>query len=1024
MNCSALSIRQCCRYCLLFCAATFSVLLIGCAYEEQIAVSPEATIVPIFAESSETEMITIEANRQWTRTHWEIQRGDVISLVARGNVVVPVLKPSTMKERLSHNKRKATYVGPNGTFLYEDNVAYQSFPIPSAASGPAPAYCLIGHIGGGKPFYVGSRKSWVAQESGTLYLGINDFCPANNQGQFQVQISKPNMLQPLQYEEAIPDNDPLGMPRDCCSVVIFYIDGLRPDVVREMAYMGHIPTINKMFVAGGTWASNVFTGFPSDTITSNGTMWTGCFSDRHGIKGQVRFSRRTLHSESYLEPLGPNRSARLLAPQGVDKFKHESTVAAIKLTQGEEVGNKYDHRNRTGIPPLFQHLRNNGEDWATGVLPMMTEIPPLLWTRSIVKEMPYFDSQNAWQYIDDANTHYTIRRLLRKRKPVTIVWLPETDSVSHKKNRGQFGVTRRTIAQADLHIKRIVDELKAMQQFHKTYFLLVSDHGHHGGRMTHLSHFDIANELFYKPREIAEDGTWVGGGFGMTVRQHRFRNHHPGHRSTEFVFIDGDSDGVARIYLPKEHFKSRHWMGKPRPADLLAYKINKDRPAINLINSITATKAVHGSGKWRRPVDLVIVKLTDNSILISTEDRGKAVIDRHRNHLQQWVYRYRVVTNLQPLNDGSISYTVIKNPQKDPLRLLEHWATELMGQYFKERDWLRITANTTYPDSVVAITRHMLWQENLKHREEEFAPDLVVTAHPGWYFGHQGSRGTMHGYPLADAMRASLFISGPNIRRGARMDTPCRLADLTPTILQMTRTPYNPNDFDGQSLRLIYQNELENVMPVAQAVYWKDVDLQAWHPLCYTELSPYEHLPHSINKPDSAFDINNIVYNIATIPKWNVLGLFDDVVAPLTGNRLPKVAKLAENADQKARTHWHRWMGDAVDTIDLPSTTLGDYSWSSLGNLKRADRAIDWVQNREQDSNKMIAHKIGRQRIPGTRHANSGVDHVQDSIWDVYRYAQRVVIQVLDEIILNGIENHTDRGINAFDQLPAEIPAP
>src|SRR5204863_466026 len=82
-----------------------------------------------------------------------------------------------------------------------------------------------------------------------------------------------------------------GGPAANCSVVVFYIDGLRPDVVEEMAAMDHIPNLKKHFVEGGSHLCNAFTAFPSDTITSNGTMWTGCFSDRHGVKCQVRFSR-------------------------------------------------------------------------------------------------------------------------------------------------------------------------------------------------------------------------------------------------------------------------------------------------------------------------------------------------------------------------------------------------------------------------------------------------------------------------------------------------------------------------------------------------------------------------------------------------------------------------------------------------------------------------------------------------------------------------------------------------------------
>ena len=53
----------------------------------------------------------------------------------------------------------------------------------------------------------------------------------------------------------------------------------------------------------------------------------------------------------------------------------------------------------SGVPPIFAHLRNNGGDWATGALPMMTEMPPILWSRSLVREMPYFHMHEAWNYL-------------------------------------------------------------------------------------------------------------------------------------------------------------------------------------------------------------------------------------------------------------------------------------------------------------------------------------------------------------------------------------------------------------------------------------------------------------------------------------------------------------------------------------------------------------------------------------------------------------------------------------------------
>ena len=119
-------------------------------------------------------------------------------------------------------------------------------------------------------------------------------------------------------------------------------------------------------------------------------------------------------------------------------------------------------------------------------------------------------------------------------------------------------------------------------------------------------------------------------------------------------------------------------------------------------------------------------------------------------------------------------------------------------QFHDESTWLWVTATSDYPDAVVTLTRHMLWQEGLKVQEREYAPDLVVTARHGWLFATQNTPGTTHGYPLAESVRATWYVSGPNIRRGARVEAPCRLVDLTPTILDLTSTEYDPAQLDGR----------------------------------------------------------------------------------------------------------------------------------------------------------------------------------------------------------------------------------
>ena len=1019
------------------------------------------------SESSRANGIvySVPAAAGWVPTEVVVQAGQAVTVTAQGSITV--------------DTDSGVCLDPAGTYFHTDEIIGRGFPLPAAGSGPAPGFCLIGQIGDHPPFFIGRGKSWVAKHSGPLRLAVNDFHHADNAGEFVVNIEV-DALRPMAAEtvigqevdfrldEATRNALPGGAVPDA-QVVVFYMDGLRPDVIREMAAMGHIPNINALFVSGGTWMSNAFTAFPSDTITSNATMWTGCFSDRHGVKGQVRFSRRLLHSDSYLDPLGPHRSSSTLTPVGWPKITQKVHEKTIGLLAGDDAERVYRESRVTDVPPLYEHLRRVGKDWATGVLPLMTDTPPLLWSRSLVRHMCYFQSHEAWKYIDDANTHYAQFRLLDREQPVTIVWLPETDSVSHKKNRGQFGLTRRTIAEADLLIGQIVHQLREQNRLGRTYFLLISDHGHHGGRHQHLAHFDLANEFFFAPREMSREKGWVGGGLGLSVRQHRFSNRHPQDRGQEFVFIDGDFDGAARIFLPAGHYQSGEWMPRSRPAHLLSYRIAKHLPPINMVETLASIEATHPiTGHRASPIDLVMMKLTDCSVLISTRDRGQAVIERTQSSDGRWHYRYIVVDEVHPLSNGEVAWKPAVDPQIDPLGLLQFHRVETLTEFHDERVWLHLTLPTRYPDSVVTLTRHLLWQANLREREHEYAPDLVVTAQPGWYFGTSASPGTMHGYPLADAMRATLFLSGPTIRRNTRIDVPCRLADLTPTLLELTQTPHNTSDFEGSALRMIYDGSLPDGLfarnktetpiqlsssetappfPVApppapldesppapvmapvdnpvqvRPLYWDDVDLQAWHPLAFRAGPRYQYMPKSINRPDSAFDLNNIGRNLLTVPDLNLVRLADDVASPLTGGGQPMLRRL-ESSDL-----WVRWksnclLGGTARAMDVSNVGLGDYTISTIGNLSRIDRGIDELQKGGCYLNHKLAGFVGRESLPGLKLVNGTIDAAQCVFRETYRYAQLVLIKVFDETALNVVEDGVDRAINVFHRVPSEVVVP
>lgn len=952
----------------------------------------------------------VAVDHPWTDTGLDVILGETLTVLAEGRFVASC--------RDEFGQGTDAPCGPEGRFDVPRGITDQQFPLAAGAHGPAPCFCLIGRIGSSEPFFIGRRMSRRAAASGRLFLGVNDFSHELNSGELHASIRTGGVPFPMRVERRVSRGAADGRPAAGCRVVVFYIDGLRPDVVQEMVAMGHLPVIREHFIDGGAWLSGAVTAFPSDTITSNGTMWTGCFSDRHGLKGQVRFSRHRLVSESYLEPLGPSRSAQLLQPQGVDRLLAGGQKKVRGWIQGEDDSKSWFRSHVTGTPPIYQFLRSQGQDWSTGLLPLMTELPPLLWTRSMSGQLPWLGAHNAWQFVDDANAGYAMKHLLHRRDPVTVLWFPETDSVSHKMCRGQFGLTRRTIAQADRLIGQVVEELKATGEFDRSYLMLVSDHGHHGGRVQHLKHFDLASDFFFRPREVTRDGEWVGGGMGLSVRMHRHWNRHPGQHQREFVFIDGESDGAARIFLPRHSAWSRDWKGPNQPGDLLQYHVAKNHGPIDLVRTLTeVTEPESGS----RVVDLVLMRLDESSILIATSDRGYAVIDRKRGEKGRWMYRYRPVSDVWSDGRGGVFFRPNLSAKRDPLELRTLLEPAIFERYYDERTWLNATSQTRYPDSVVTLTRHLLWQENLREREPEYAPDLVVTARSGWYFGTKSSPGTMHGYPLADSMRASWFVSGPKVRRQTRIDQPCRLVDLTPTILRMAGVDVDEDWFDGEAVMTIFEPEVQHVAGQAdsqvEAVYWSDLDLEAWRGMDYSPLPYSPRGPTSINDQDRRFDLNNTAYNLVGVADASVFRVVDDVIFPFRG-RPGRVSTRVDQTETRLRRSDRLWVAQGTQAINASEVALGDYSFTSLGNLQRVSGVVDWVQGRSD----FVTDRVGG---PGKSRpvtaADRAVDLGQDGFWEVYRFGQRLAVQALDEAILNGIENTVDRAVNSISQEPAEI---
>ena len=976
--------------------------LAGCAHNAgQSHIHSTATVDGV-------PLVHVSPSVGWQPTGFAFHSGDTFHISASGLISTPGITSS--------DRTKAT-IGPAGTYLVSERRLGSADPLPTGEHGPAPAYALIGRIGSGPPFLIGNEMSLSTPHSGELCLRVNDSTPSQNTGAFQVAITRCEQPIPAWTEQLIapatsPNVSPeAAPPSNIRHVVLFYVDGLRPDVVRELALTGHLPMIRSLFLDGGTWIENTMTVFPSSTLTANASMWTGCFPDHTGLTTMIRFNRQTRTSKSHLTPLGPVRAGETLTPIGVARVADQ---AGHSLRQQLRL-NKDSTATAKPSVPLFRILQDQGTDWATGILPLMPHVAPPLWSRSLLRHLPWLRADRAWEHIDEANTTYAIRHLLAQRRPVTVIWLPETDSVSHKCGRGQFGSTRRTLVRVDGLIRTLHHELRDRDMLDSTAFMLVSDHGHEGGRTSHLQHFDVAHEVFFKTRHVTPDGHWAaGGGLGVSVHQHQLINHHPG--DNNFVFVDGLADGTTRIYLPRGSYTSGDWSGPLRPADLLSYRVASHLPPVNLLHRLLTARA-SVSGRSTCPVDLLLVRNTADSLLILSRERGAAVIRRHTTSDGHCRFNYRAVDRLEPASDGSISYSVLDKPQVDPLGLLEHYRPPLLAAFVDETTWLTRTLPTRYPDSVVTLARSVLWQPEIHARAEKTAPDVVLTAREGWFFGRDPTPGTMHGYPTQASMRATWFISGPGIRQSARLTTPCRLTDLTPTILHLLQSTPATVHFDGRPLQGFLISDTTHAT-TTQSVPWNKVLLTNWASLEYAPRRAADEVPRTVNQPGSPADLNTVIHNLASIPNWSPLRIIDDVLGL---GRAGSVTTVVEHSESFAKSSPHASLSDASGVINISDIALSDYSPTSAGNLYRVDRLIDWAQGPTLAHRDETVTRFQRTEIPSVLSPlHQGIDRAQDIARGIFAMGYRWTVQLLDDELATSMERGIDAMLNAGRHIPAE----
>jgi hypothetical protein len=110
--------------------------------------------------------IAVRGDRTWTPTGIRVRRGERVSLRSSGEI------------RLSESENDTATVNGSVIGRYAPNS-----PLPRTLAG-----ALIGRIGTGQPFGIGSQATLTMPGDGELFLGVNDDVSSDNSGEFQVEV--------------------------------------------------------------------------------------------------------------------------------------------------------------------------------------------------------------------------------------------------------------------------------------------------------------------------------------------------------------------------------------------------------------------------------------------------------------------------------------------------------------------------------------------------------------------------------------------------------------------------------------------------------------------------------------------------------------------------------------------------------------------------------------------------------------------------------------------------------------------
>ncbi len=920
------------------------------------------------------------------------------------------------------------YVDPRGTYVWYQGESEAGAPLAAGAFGPAPACALIGRIGDdGQPFLVGEHAVIEAPAAGELQLGCNDVDLSDNSGAFDVAVvlggDAPDTAAPVD-ERAILDAPSAPRVAEDSHVLVIFVDGLRPDVLREMAFHGYLPNFRRIFFDGGTDIERTFTISPSNTIPATTACFTGSWPDRTGLVAQLIFHRKNGSLESLLDALGPAHTASLI---------------------DAEWWNTPSASGRERPRFLTEWCDDSEAPYATTVLPVLPGHPPDLYVQRLANVVPLFRAHELRRtYADRVQTAFALERVIRKENRVMAIWYSGVDAAAHATARGLFGEARRELALIDEDLGKLEAGLVEQGIADKTYWVLFADHGSVGGDHFVSRNYDIANDFFFSSivdvdRNRKPD---LAGGLGMNVRfevgEVVVGRTHEDLAPEHFAVCATQAYAATSIALPKGSFLSGDWSAPNTLDELRHYQVHPSFASVDVpsrLLAITRTRDAQEAGIPIHPIAFVAVPLPlQSAVLVLGQEGRAALLERRKLNGapgRRFEYRYRPLRSWDVDGDGVTGETTIE-PGRDPYLYFgtEPFASRMredpswIDRWRDDREWLELTADSGYPDAVVGMTHMLLDDPEDARFDPDERCDFYVIAARGWNFETgRVAPATQHGAPDYECMHIPFMVAGPGIPQGARVRRPARIIDVLPTVLDLARIEYDESEFDGRPVREIWGLPVPPEPP--ESGTRATVPFTTDHGLPLPPRDTRVEHESLIHDPQEWYDLHNVATNVSAVMLQEIVHLVDgpiDVVTPgpdvaPLGNTLDFTAESwSELPDSKFATR----PAELVEALRLRHITIGELinPIQSLQHIDRAVGVVRWAQEVVKDP----VRPLGDGALLAYYPIDKTCDGVVWCVLAVRDVVERGLIAIVDGTI-DGVESGVALGVNAaFDDGPTPTP--